>query len=65
MALNTWVDRIDGVDVQTADDINMVAHAVIEAEEEIAKLNQNSTASKEYVDQSIQKAIYDSWGAEY
>lgn len=33
MALkDTWVDKIDGVDINSANDINQVAHAVIETE---------------------------------
>jgi hypothetical protein len=34
MALkDTWVDKVDGVDVNSAEDINSVAHAVIDIEE--------------------------------
>ena len=32
MALENWIDRIDGVDKQTAKDINDVANAVVELE---------------------------------
>ena len=39
MALkNTWVDKVDGVNKNSAEDINNVAHAVIEAEERLDAL---------------------------
>lgn len=31
---DTWVDKKDGVDINSADDINQVAHAVIDLENE-------------------------------
>jgi hypothetical protein len=33
-----WVDKVDGVDINSADDINEVAHAVIELEENTGKI---------------------------
>ena len=77
MALkDTWVDRIDGVDDASAEDINEVAHAVIELEKnggnggsitidtEMSDTSENAVQNKvikAYVDESIQVAILDSW----
>lgn len=35
MLTGNWIDRVDGVDLQSADDINRVAHAVMELERKI------------------------------
>ena len=39
MALEKWVNRVDGVDRQTADDINAVANAVVEAEQSLTGIS--------------------------
>ena len=38
MALGSWEDRIDGIDDVLAEDINRVAHAVVELEESIGDI---------------------------
>ena len=40
---NNWIDRQNGVDDVNAEDINKVAHAVIEAEERLDALTSNIT----------------------
>lgn len=39
---NTWKDKVDGVDVNSADDINQVAHAVIDLENKRTKVTVDS-----------------------
>ena len=38
MALENWVDKQDGIDDILAEDINSIANAVIETQEEINKI---------------------------
>ena len=34
MLTGNWIDKIDGVDFQSAEDINQIAHAVMELEQQ-------------------------------
>ena len=70
MALkDTWVDKVDGVDDANAEDVNNIAHAVIDLEEnnidmEMSDTSENAVQNKvikTYVDENIQSAILDSW----
>lgn len=76
MALN-WKDKQDGVDFITADDVNSLAHAIEDLEENGGggggstvtddKMSDTSTNAvqnkviKAYVDNAITSAIIDSW----
>ena len=56
---DTWVDKIDGVDDADSEDINEVAHAVIDLEEidtEMSDTSNNAVQNKvikNYIDESI------------
>lgn len=50
MALkDIWIDRVDGVDDASAEDINNVAHAVIENEDEISETTKNVVQNTEKI----------------
>jgi hypothetical protein len=55
VALGKWVNRADGVDRQTADDINAVANAVVEAEYELTGISLLIGALEPQVEQNTEK----------
>lgn len=42
MLKDNWTDKVDGVDINSADDINRVAHAVIDLENRETKITVDS-----------------------
>ena len=54
-----WSDKVDGIDIVLADDINSIAHAVIDLEEIDTEMSDTSTNAvqnkvvKNYIDESI------------
>jgi hypothetical protein len=56
-----WTDRVDGVDIQTADDVNLLARGIIENEKQIEDLKINfNNIETPYIGANGNWFIYDS-----